>query len=76
MEWLKIFKDSFKMILSFSAVVQRYGEEILSAVPEDLRSGLKWEHVGSTSIKVQLLHTTHFLKCSDSPAGHAWHHEP
>ena len=45
------------MIVSFSAVVQRYGEEIFSAVPEDLRSGLKWEHVGSTSIKVQLLQT-------------------
>ena len=46
-----------RFYLLFSAVVQRYGEEILSAVPEDLRSGLKWEHVGSTSIKVQLLQT-------------------
>ena len=42
----------FDCALSFSASVQSFGEEILLNVPEDMRSSLKWEHVGSTSIKV------------------------
>jgi len=33
------------------AVVEKCRDEFMAALPENERSGLKWEHVGSTSIK-------------------------
>ena len=35
----------------FRSIVENCRDKFLAAVPESERSGLRWEHIGSTSIK-------------------------
>ena len=37
--------------VTFRSIVEGCRDKFLAAVPESERSGLRWEHVGSTSIK-------------------------
>ncbi len=39
----------------FQEFVSVMGEQVISKVPEEEKGSLKWEHVGSTSIKVLTL---------------------
>jgi len=49
-----INNEKFHMDLPYQeikSIVEKCGEELMSAVPPEERAGLRWEHVGSTSIE-------------------------
>ena len=43
--------SSPEICVVFRTIVEDCRDEFLAAVPESERSGLRWEHIGSTSIK-------------------------
>ena len=38
------------MVDLYRSIVEKCGSDLFSAIPPEDRAGLRWEHVGSTSI--------------------------
>ena len=39
-----------KLVDLYRSIVEKCGSDLFSAIPPEDRAGLRWEHVGSTSI--------------------------